>query len=58
VQALDLNHDVHVALKRIRLEVDNEGIPPTAIREIAILKELAHPNVVRCVAVEPTPFSP
>jgi serine/threonine protein kinase len=51
VQALDLNQDMPVALKRIRLEVDNEGIPPTAIREIAILKELTHPNVVRCVHV-------
>jgi hypothetical protein len=49
VQAVDLKHQVLVALKRIRLEVDNEGIPPTAIREVAILKELNHPNVVRCV---------
>lgn len=50
-KALDLNQDMPVALKRIRLEVDNEGIPPTAIREIAILKELTHPNVVRLLDV-------
>lgn len=36
-----------VALKRIRLEADDEGIPSTAIREIALLKELQHPNIVR-----------
>jgi len=36
-----------VALKKIRLESEDEGIPGTAIREIALLKELQHPNVVK-----------
>jgi serine/threonine protein kinase len=40
-----------VALKKIRLEQEEEGVPSTAIREIALLKELNHPNVVRCVAL-------
>ncbi|EOD10204.1 hypothetical protein EMIHUDRAFT_444655 [Emiliania huxleyi CCMP1516] len=35
------------ALKKIRLEAEDEGIPSTAIREISILKELQHPNIVR-----------
>lgn len=35
-----------VALKKIRLEAEEEGIPPTAIREIALLKELKHSCVV------------
>ena len=36
-----------VALKKIRLELAEEGIPSTAIREISLLKELkCHPNVV------------
>ena len=35
-----------VALKKIRLENEDEGVPSTAIREICILKELVHPNVV------------
>ena len=39
-----------VALKRIRLDSEEEGVPCTAIREISLLKELKHPNIVRCAA--------
>ncbi|XP_022256878.1 cyclin-dependent kinase 1 [Limulus polyphemus] len=35
-----------VALKKIRLESEDEGVPSTAIREISLLKELKHPNIV------------
>jgi hypothetical protein len=38
-----------IALKKIRLEQEDEGVPPTAIREISLLKELQHVNIVRCV---------
>jgi serine/threonine protein kinase len=44
-----------VALKRIRLEVEDEGIPSTALREISLLRELEHPNIVElrdCVQSE------
>ena len=36
----------YVALKKIRLENEDEGIPSTSIREISILKQLRHPNIV------------
>lgn len=36
-----------MALKRIRLDNEEEGVPSTAIREISLLKELRHPNIVR-----------
>lgn len=35
------------ALKTIRLESGDEGIPSTAIREIVLLKELQHPNILK-----------
>lgn len=35
------------ALKKIYLNSEEEGIPSTAIREIALLKELDHVNVVK-----------
>ena len=42
-----------VALKKTRLEMDEEGIPPTALREISLLNLLSHSiYVVRLLAVE------
>ncbi|KAK8794840.1 hypothetical protein WA158_001820 [Blastocystis sp. Blastoise] len=46
-QARDTETGDIVALKNIRLEQKDEGIPSTAIREIALLKELNHPNIVK-----------
>lgn len=40
-----------VALKKIRLEAEDEGVPSTAIREICLLKELKHPAIVRLINV-------
>lgn len=34
-------------MKTIKLEAEDEGIPSTAIREISLLKELKHPNIVK-----------
>ena len=39
----------YVALKKVRLENEDEGIPSTAIREISILKQMKHPNIVKLV---------
>jgi serine/threonine protein kinase len=45
-KARDVETDEIVALKRIRLEVEDEGIPSTALREISLLRELEHCNIV------------
>lgn len=39
--------NVHVALKRIRMEAEKDGFPVTAMREIKLLQSLRHQNVVR-----------
>lgn len=46
-KAVDKQTNGVIALKKIRLEQEDEGVPSTAIREIALLKEMDHPNIVR-----------
>jgi len=46
-KALDKQTDEIVALKRIRLDIEDEGIPSTALREISLLRELNHENIVK-----------
>lgn len=45
-KAKDKQTNEFVALKRIRLEVEDEGIPSTTLREISVLRQLKHPNIV------------
>jgi serine/threonine protein kinase len=40
-----------VALKKIKLHVDDEGVPATTIREISLLKRVQHDNIVKLQAV-------
>lgn len=42
-----------VALKKIRLEFEQEGIPPTTIREILLLKNLNHSTIINLIEVIP-----
>jgi len=45
-KAQDKESGRYIALKKIRLEHEDEGVPSTAIREISILKEMQHQNIV------------
>jgi len=47
-KARDVRDGSIVALKKIRLEAEDEGVPSTAIREISLLKELSRDdNIVK-----------
>ena len=35
------------ALKKVRLENEKEGFPITAVREIKILRQLKHKNIIK-----------
>jgi len=48
-KAKDKTTNELVALKKIRLESEDQGVPSTAIREISLLKELNHPNIVNLI---------
>ena len=45
--AKDVRDGSLVALKRVRMDNEREGFPITAIREIKLLKQLDHVNVIR-----------
>lgn len=45
------NSSTFVAMKKIKVESEDEGVPSTAIREISLLKELNHPTIVNLVEV-------
>lgn len=49
-KALDKNTNTFIALKKIRLEHQDEGVPSTALR-VAVLKELSHENIVSLLNV-------
>lgn len=49
-KALDKVTNDMIALKKIRLDQEDEGVPSTAIREISLLKEMNHENIVRSAA--------
>lgn len=39
--------DELVALKKIRMDNEEEGVPSTALREVSLLLEAEHPNIVK-----------
>uniref|UniRef100_A0A1B0BBB1 cyclin-dependent kinase n=1 Tax=Glossina palpalis gambiensis TaxID=67801 RepID=A0A1B0BBB1_9MUSC len=56
-KARDKKTGKDVALKKIRLASETEGVPSTAIREISLLKDLDHNNIVQLFDVVVTDTS-
>jgi serine/threonine protein kinase len=58
-KAQDTETGVYVALKKIKLEHESDGISPSALREITILMQLSHENIVQLcdVLMEPQRLS-
>lgn len=54
-KATDTQSGRLVALKKIKTEIDDDGIPATALREIVFLRQLKHSNVVELkdIVMEP-----
>lgn len=45
-KAKDLRDGTFVALKLVKMDPADEGVPATTLREVSVLKNLAHPTVV------------
>jgi len=54
-RALDNSSKKIVAIKRVKMDYEDEGLPSTAIREVAVLKGSDHPNVVKLLDVVCSP---
>ncbi len=50
-KAVDIKTRQLVALKSVKLENEKEGFPITAVREIKILRQLQHPNIVNMIEI-------
>lgn len=52
VRAINTTTKEVVAIKKIKLDVETEGIPATTLREIAILKNFQHENIVKLLHLD------
>ncbi|KAA6399664.1 MAG: putative Cyclin-dependent kinase 10 [Streblomastix strix] len=50
-KAKDKKTGTVVALKRVRMESETDGIPLTSLREIKVLQSIKHPNIVEMLEV-------
>ena len=48
-KAMDCLTGEVVAMKKVKVEDNNDGIPSTSLREISVLRSLDHPNIVKWI---------
>jgi serine/threonine protein kinase len=46
-KAKDTENGTYIAMKKMNINLEREGVPTTTLREVALLKELIHPYIVR-----------
>jgi len=46
-RARDTQTQSDIAMKKMNLNLETEGVPTTVIREVSLLRELNHPNIVK-----------
>ena len=51
IKARDKQSGNLVAIKQLKTQSTEEGIPQTTLREITFLKDLDHPNIVKLLNV-------
>lgn len=51
IKSLCKQTNQYVAIKQLRTQSTEEGIPQTTLREITFLKDLNHPNIVQLLNV-------
>ena len=44
-KAKDVNTNDIVAIKKVKIDMEEDGVPATAIREVSIVQEMNHPNI-------------
>lgn len=50
-KSFDKKLNMYVAVKKMKIPNDGQGIPSTVLREISLLRDLDHPHVIRLLDV-------
>lgn len=46
-KARDIENNTYIAMKKMNIDLEREGVPTTTLREVALLKELNHMHIVK-----------